>query len=385
MKPKILYISPLRDFSGYASVARNYISALDKRGFELVTRALRYDGGDFVPNERFAELESRSASGVDIIFQHTTPNEMEPKVGKFNIGAFCWETDKIPELWVNQLNKMDLVLVPCEDNLRTARKCGVIVPLEKVPYACNMERYQKEYNPLIVPQAEGHFKFLSIFQYSKKKSFELLLKSYMSEFSPQEPVLLIVKTYVGPNDGEEEYRRIQYLVGAVRELLRIKGGYPRIQLIHGIMPHEDMSRLYATSDCYVLPSRGEGWGVPHLDALGFGLPAIGTKGTGPEEFITPECGWLVDSHMSPVIDMPHPHDFLYTGKENWREPHADSLKAAMREAYTMWTKKEHSPAWDDMCKAAKYRASDFSQGLVGIQLENVITKYYNMWKANNVR
>jgi glycosyltransferase involved in cell wall biosynthesis len=381
VSPKILYAAPVKDFSGYASASRDYVTALDKSGANLATRALRYDGGDHVPSDRFAELENRNLKDVEIIVQQTTPNEMEFKVGKFNVGIFCWETDKIPDLWVNQLNKMNLVLVPCEDNLRTIRKCGVIVPVEKIHYACDVEKYGAERKPFMLPGADSYFKFLSVFQFSKKKSLEVLLKSYLSEFSPEDPVCLIVKTYMTPMDGPEQKQRIQQLIQAVKELLRIKK-YPRIHLIHDVLSHEAIERLYATADCYVLPSRGEGWGVPHFDALGYGLPTIATRGTGPEEFITDDCGWLVDSHMSPVVDMPHPHDFLYTGKENWHEPHACHLKECMREAFSMWSKRDQFPAWDKKCEAARNRVQDFSHDVIGPRLLDTIMKYYGMWKVN---
>ena len=383
MSPKILFVSPIKDFSGYASAARDYVTALDKAGANLVTRALRYDGGDYVPSPRFEELENRDVRDVDIIFQQTTPNEMEPKAGKFNVGAFCWETDRIPELWVNHLNKMDLVLVPCQDNLDTARRCGVIVPVEKIHYACNTKRYDDALSggvkPFLVPGADSYFKFLSIFQFSKKKAFEVLLKSYLSECNPEDPVCLVVKTYMGPMDGPAEKQRVHQLIGAVKELLRLKQ-YPRIHLIHDVLSHDQIDRLYATADCYVLPSRGEGWGVPHFDALGFGLPAIATRGTGPTEFITPDCGWLIDSHMSPVIDMPHPHEFLYTGKENWHEPHAGHLKQCMREAFTSWAQKDQNDAWASRCANAAQRAKDFSHEIIGPQLLQTILRYYKMWK-----
>ena len=150
------------------------------------------------------------------------------------------------------------------------------------------------------------------------------------------------------------------------------------------MSHEDIRRLYKTADCYVLPSRGEGWGVPHFDALGHGLPSIATKGTGPSEFITEECGWLVDSHMSPVCDMPHPFDFLYTGKENWREPHVCDLQRCMREAFESWKLRDStwriSSRWENMREAAKQRVKHFSNDKIGPVLRDTIMKYYRLWK-----
>ncbi|TFH25844.1 glycosyltransferase [Candidatus Bathyarchaeota archaeon] len=379
-QPKALFVAPLRDFSGYASVSRDYARALNNAGLTIVTRDLIYDNGQYKRNSAECTWADNNTQGVNIVIQQTTPNEMEPKAGCFNVGIFCWETDRIPDLWVNQLNKMDLILVPCEDNLLVARKCGVITPVEKVPYSCTINKYEKSLVPFITPGAEDAFKFLAVCQYSKKKGIDPLLKAYLSEFGEYDNALLILKTYFGPNDGEAEAKKMHEILNVIKRALRLKK-YPRIQLIHEVMSFDDIERLHATADCYCLPSRGEGWGVPHFDALDYGLPVIATKGTGPEEFITPECGWLVDSHMSPCIDMPHPHDFMYTAQDNWREPQVCALKRAMREAYELWKRRDDSDAWSKMCLAAKERVKDFSNDIVGPQLRDVIMKYYEMWRV----
>ena len=41
--------------------------------------------------------------------------------------------------------------------------------------------------------------------------------------------------------------------------------------------------LYASADVFVLPSRGEGWGRPHVEAMAMGLPIITTNWSGPTE------------------------------------------------------------------------------------------------------
>jgi glycosyltransferase involved in cell wall biosynthesis len=326
-------------------------------------------------------LAERGAQDVNIVIQQTTPNEMEPKEGCFNVGIFCWETDRIPEEWVHQLNRMDLILVPCDDNLMTARKCGVMTPIEKVHYSCDVDKYSELPAPFVTPGADDAFKFLAVCQYSKKKGLDPLLKAYLSEFGDHDNTLLILKTYFGPRDGEAEARKMNEIINVMKRALRLKR-YPRIQLIHQVLDFSDIERLYATADCYCLPSRGEGWGVPHFDALGYGLPAIATRGTGPEEFITPECGWLVNSHMSPCVDMPHPHDFMYTAKDNWHEPQVNDLKRTMREAYELWNSRDSSDRWDQMCLAARERVKDFSSDIIGPQLRDVILKYYEMWRTS---
>ena len=42
---KILYIGPVRDFSGYATAARGYIKSLVDAGADLVVRPVKYDPG----------------------------------------------------------------------------------------------------------------------------------------------------------------------------------------------------------------------------------------------------------------------------------------------------------------------------------------------------
>lgn len=390
IQPRMLYIGPLKDFSGYANAARNYIRALDHVGCDLVTRHIKYDNGDYQNTSREEALAGKDTSNVDIVLQHTTPNECQRKDGVFNILYFAWETDRVPDEWVNKINEMDLALVPCDENIRAARRCGVIIPMQKIEHTFDMEKYSNSPAPFSIPNVDNYFKFLSICQYSKKKGVDALLKAYLSEFTAEDDTVLIIKTYIGNNDGDKEKGHIPHLINAMKEILRLKS-YPKILLVHNIMSDEDIERLYATSDCYVMPSRGEGWGIPCFDALGYGLPSIATGWAGPTEFITPECGWLVDYNMSPVVDMPHPHDFMYTAKDNWAEPHVCDLKKAMREAHSLWKcrkskwRQGSATRWKAMCQNAAARVHDFDYDIVGTKMKHVILSHYRKWKRSNAR
>lgn len=381
---KILYVAPLRDFSGYAHAARDYVLSLDALGLNLVTRDVVYDGGSYKKTSREEELATKDVQAVDIIIQHTTPNETERKEGSFNINIFCWETDRIPEEWVQQLNQMDLIIVSCDENIKACRRSGVIVPIEKVHFTCDVTKYLVEREPYkLAGPLNNRFKFLAICQYSKKKGIDPLLKAYLSEFKPSDNVLLILKTYIGPNDGPQEKQRVANIIEAMKKILRLTE-YPPIQLIHEVMSDEQIARLYKTANCYVLPSRGEGWSIPHFDALGYGLPAIATNWAGPTEFINPSCGWLIQYHMSPVCDMMHPFPYLYTARDNWAEPHVCDLMEAMRESFELWSIDNSisgDTAWVNKIQAAKSRVYDFSYDKIGPKLTSVIDKYYSKWKA----
>lgn len=384
-EPKILYVAPLRDFSGYATAARNYVRALDSVGANLVTRNLSYDGGAAAQTEREAEIANGDVQGVDIVVQHTTPNETHAKPGVFNVNYFAWETDRVPDEWAEKLNQMDLVLVPCDENLKAARRAGVNVPIEKIHHTFDESYYDKGVAPYLIDGLDDHFKFLAICQISKKKGLDALLKGFLSEFTADDKVALILKVYFGPGDTNEHRQRMSEQVDKMRQLLRLDN-YPPVVLVHGVIDEVGIKSLYNTCDAYVLPSRGEGWGIPHFDAMGFGLPPIAVNWGGPTEFITEDAGWLVDSHMSPCFDMPHPHSFMYTGKDNWAEPHMDSLRAAMREAHIEWKIHQLNPdgsAWQSRLDACADRVKDFSYDKVGGQMKNTIMHYYEKWRTKN--
>lgn len=381
-EPKILYVAPLKDFSGYANAARDYVRALHSVGCNLVTRTLRYDGGDHQYTSVEKELESRNLQDVKIVVQHTTPNETEYKPGVFNANYFAWETDRVPPEWVNQLNQMDLVMVPCDENIKAARKSGVIVPIEKVYHAFDFGKYQHKLEPYDIG-SNNTFKFLTICQVAKKKGLDVLLKAYFSEFTPADNTLLILKVYFGPNDTDEHRQKLIAQIQKIRESMRLSD-YPRIYIIHQVTDDTAINRLYATSDCYAMASRGEGWSITHFDAMGFGVPPIAVNWGGPTEFITKEAGWLTNYNMSPVVEMPHPFPYLYTAKENWAEPHIDDLRRAMRCAYTEWSAHQRNPSdstdWNKRREACKSRVRDFSYEIVGQHMKETILKYYTRWK-----
>eukprot|EP00750_Incisomonas_marina_P007318 INCI1480.3.p1 GENE.INCI1480.3~~INCI1480.3.p1 ORF type:complete len:124 (+),score=13.94 INCI1480.3:294-665(+) len=59
-----------------------------------------------------------------------------------------------------------------------------------------------------------------------------------------------------------------------------------------------MRLLYSISDVFVLPTRGEGWGLPAMEAMSMEVPAIITNYSGPATFVNEENGYPIKvSHV----------------------------------------------------------------------------------------
>jgi glycosyltransferase involved in cell wall biosynthesis len=384
--PRILYIAPLEDTSGYARAARDYVAALDHVGCDLVTRSLNYDNTKQPLADRAKLLRNKALSNVDIVIQHTTPNEQsKPASSVFDCRYFAWETDKVPQEWVKSLNTADLIMVPCDDNVRACTIAGVLPPVVKIPHTFDINKYKELSTPFDMPGFEAHFKFLSICQIAKKKGIDALLMSYLSEFTSTDNVVLILKVYFGPNDGEGERQAFLGQIQAIKDALRLPGDkYPRIYVVHALNSDEAINRLYATSDCYILPSRGEGFSITHMDALGYGKPAIGLDIGGTREFLSNANGWLVPSDFSPCHSMPHPHSFMYTALDNWAEPKLLDIRRAMRQAFQEWNvaKTTGIGAWINRCNSARETVNNFSYGEIGHKMQSALYSYYAKWRKN---
>jgi len=66
----------------------------------------------------------------------------------------------------------------------------------------------------------------------------------------------------------------------------------RVQWL-GSVPREKMSDCYIACDAFVLPSRGETFGISFIEALAFGKPLIVTRCGGPEDIVHAGNGLLV--------------------------------------------------------------------------------------------
>jgi glycosyltransferase involved in cell wall biosynthesis len=77
-----------------------------------------------------------------------------------------------------------------------------------------------------------------------------------------------------------------------------------------------LARLYRAADAFVLPTRGEGWGRPLLEAMVMGVPVIATNWSGHTEFMRP----YAPQGLVPVTAFVAPRDAaLYDSALRWAE------------------------------------------------------------------
>ena len=242
----------------------------------------------------------------------------EKNDGKYKIGFTMLETTGIPKEWVRQCNMMDEVWVPSTFNVETFRNSGVTVPIHVIPLGIDPNFY----NPKIVSYKNHRkYTFLSVFEWGERKAPEVLLKAYSKAFTKSDEVVLICK--VINNDGsiniDEEIRK-----------LNLPANGPEIIFLYNTkFVDYDMATLYRSADCFVISTRGEGWGMPILEAMACGLPTIATAWSSQVDFFNESNGYPVD--VEKLIDAKAKCPY-YEGFK-WANPSEEHLIQRMRYVY----------------------------------------------------
>ena len=141
-----------------------------------------------------------------------------------------------------------------------------------------------------------------------RKGWELIAPAWQKAFTTSDRVQLTVKT-VG--DGS---------------LKKLYGG--RIVIDMRDLDEKELFELYQSTDVFLFPSFGEGFGLPALEAMASGALVIAPAISGLTEFVSAKTALLVELGAPVVAD--------YGGLYKARFPTVDGLTRAMRVAAVNW-------------------------------------------------
>jgi hypothetical protein len=326
---KILYISHVRDTSGWADAAINGMRSLVAAGCEVVSRPVNLNGiwGD-VP-EDIAALEKNSADNCDYAIQHILPH-LYSKCGSIkNIGMFLGETSSFHKVgWSYRTNILDEIWVPTKELLTIIRREGNS-NVRLVPYSTDISKYKKS------KTKSNQYIFYTICDFVKRKNIKGLLKAFYCEFRPEESVQLIIKTSKFGHYSNQCVELATNLDTEVRNelgLYRDMERYKQVQFQCERLSEEQLASLHLGSDCFVSLSHGEGWNQPALDAIGYGNETILSSCGGHLEYGIKATSLLVDGYWEPAED--NSLFFNYqSGSDKWFVPSISEAMKAMRQKY----------------------------------------------------
>ncbi len=294
----------------------------------------RWEDEAFVPHSIVSRLieqrdtRSRSGDWTD----HTTayyginmtwPREsyLHPFVRGISLTMF--ETTRLAAGWAECLNRCRRIIVPCDQNKQAFEDSGVTSPIEVVPLGVVPEKWPVPFRSADCGvRNREQFTFLMAGGLTLRKNPLCAARAFAAAFPNNPDVRLIFKT------------RGAITSPGFREWARDLPRDDRIQVVFEESTPQRMAAYFHEADCFVFPSRGEGFGLPPLAAMCTGLPTIVSNNSGMSMYANPRYCYPIPCEEVKVPDHDHggfPRAWGDVG--NWWEPDLDAFVEIMRHVY----------------------------------------------------
>lgn len=205
------------------------------------------------------------------IVSHDTFNDFRHKVLIFPVDG-----TSLTEEYTYCLNKFDYIITPAEAGKKILLKNGIVTPIKVIPNFWKYEHFlflknikQKKLDREI----KNKFVFYYEANYYPRKGFEELILNYIEEFSSnekEEPVVLLLKT-------DNTLKAYEYFENLKDEIFKLQKTfkYPaKVVKISQYIKFEELRKIWQKVNCYVHPSRIEGFGIPLLRMALLNKPII---------------------------------------------------------------------------------------------------------------
>jgi glycosyltransferase involved in cell wall biosynthesis len=298
---ELVYHAVLRQDQGYGSVARQLLLALERQDIDVTIAP--------TVNQPLAGLERFYRAGDDcgrVGFYYNYLNQPSVLPSDRVISYAMAESTAVPCETVEQVNRfVTLLYVPCRQNVTVFHDSGVRVPVKVLHHGIDPGQL-----PLLPRGPRDVFTFGTFGELSPRKGIDVLIRAFRDEFSPAEPVRLLMKSMSPPH----AYRT----------------DHPRIEILSGYMGSERLLGLLQEMDAFVMPSRGEGFGLCGLEAMATGLPVIATNWSGPADYLDPADSYPLNYRLVDAAGT-EAHHMRFHGQ--WAEPDYEHLRSVMRWAF----------------------------------------------------
>lgn len=299
---KILLRGPFLTQSGYGVHARQIFKWVKSLGVNFDVQVLPWGDTSWYTNPSELDgmigeimMKTKPIEGqYDVSIQLQLPNEWDTKLAKFNVGVTAAvETDKCNPRWIECCNAMDVVVVPSKFTknviMNTATAFGLKVrEPHVVGETFNEAAYHSNYDTGIDFQTTCNFlifgQLVARDDDMDRKNVLRAIKLLSTTFSDDPDVGIVIKT----NSGRNSLIDRKVTIGSLKTVLdKIPHPRPPVYLLHGNMSDEEVYSLYKSNKltALVAPTKGEGFGLPILEAAACNLPVIATNWSGHLDFL----------------------------------------------------------------------------------------------------
>ena len=268
-----------------------------------------YDGMEHWTEAKSQEMmlqhkKEMAARPYDIDITYTIPTNFPARFlpnSKVKIGRYDYESSIIPKGIAKYLNVPDYIVGSSDFVLDIFARAGAkLDKLKKIPSGVDPKVFN-ENGPRLNLKKMGFennpFVFLCVSEPHYRKQLDKLIDIYCSRFTSSDDVLLLIKTKFPGPDAKPFEMDIRPHLAAARQKYGTK--MPAIKVLGGFL--SEVAPLYRTAHAFVLPTAGEGWGMPFLESMACGNVVIAPEYGGQLDFLNKNNSILCPVDICPAL------------------------------------------------------------------------------------
>lgn len=332
---KISIIGPYLSNFSFARVNRGLATAMSgmKKDFSIRVSQdenkidRKVNTNDLAKHPELKDLYDLSPEDSDIVIYNDFPKDiytlhgLKNLPGKIKIGYWAWEESIFPKMWVDEINEnLHGIAVISSFVGEILRKNGVKIPIQPIDIGIDNGMIVKPKTKFDVGSNKS-FKFLHVSSAKARKGIDVLIESFCKEFTINDDVALIIKSFPGPDN------KVNDLIAKFKS----DNSPEIIHIFESEFSDQQMVDLIHACNCAVYPSRAEGFGLPAAEAMLHGLPLIVTGYSGFTDFSNHDNSYVLNYRIEDAIKS----EFANPGAK-WAEPDSKQLQGYMRLQYEIY-------------------------------------------------
>lgn len=193
--------------------------------------------------------------------------------------------------YIGKMNTFNEIWVPTNYNKKLFKDNNIFPKVWVMPLGVDTKRYTPNALKSDLKLKLKDFTFISVFKWNHRKGWPLLLRAYLEEFGSDDNVslLLVSRTDI--------VHKLQTIIddfnGLKKGINKTEADLPHVTLYDKLIKEREMPGLYKNANCFVLPSYGEGFNLPIMEAAACGLPTISTYCTAMTDYLDDNNSYLI--------------------------------------------------------------------------------------------
>jgi glycosyltransferase involved in cell wall biosynthesis len=370
---KVNFFAPINDL-GYGIHSYNTISEFEKRGHHI-TLIPPFNRVSRETEDIKRWLENRNSFDPNLpgimIFNEEYLTQF---CGRPRIGFPVFELEKFTPLQIAMLKSCDYLFTPTAWGKKVLEE-----NIGKASYN-KIHVVNEGFDPVIFPSLrmsdaeieERPFTFIHVGKFEARKGTMQAIECFFMALE-QETARLVMHIH---NQFTNNYEPIYALLTrlgfkASPDLTIWRRAGLSIYFTQPMIGQDGIAALYKEADCGLFPTRAEGWGLPILECIASGVPAIVGAWTGQSEYLLPIAKEMSPFLLGQAMQQNAADNFWFFGdRGKWNVPTDSEIMTRIRYAFTNTRTFRGTSAWWNA--VAEIRGYTWARAAA--QLERALTK-----------